>query len=481
MIVVLAEALPMEWSKEELRGVFERACARTRDKSPATFDKWFGGIQFDDLTDGVLSLRAQNEFVLDWVKQNFLPDLVGHIREVTGWSVQTAWLVDPQIERPLSRTPVASPVRSKPLSVRRDVASVPPPSSRPPEEARRALPPEDINPRHTFANFVVGPSNQLAHAAAVAAAGGGGRRYNPLFICGSTGLGKTHLVNAIGLRVHEERPQTRIRYVSAERFTNEFITALQHQRMDEFRSRYREQCDLLLVDDIQFLAGRVQTQEEFFHTFNALHSADKQIVMTSDKYPQALERMEERMVSRFASGLVADIQTPELETRVAIVRNKAALEGIEIPDEVAIYLAQTVRSNVRELEGTLIRLAAKSSLTSRRVDLDFVKSELSSSVAQRTQLMSVEDIQRAVCHHFHLRTSDLTSKDRHKTVAFARHVAMYLCKQRLKCSFPELGRAFGGRDHTTVISAVRKIEAQRENDPQLRAHIEAIERKLAVD
>ncbi|MCC6525120.1 MAG: chromosomal replication initiator protein DnaA [Polyangiaceae bacterium] len=475
----------MGMPKDELRQVFERACGQTRERSPATFDKWFGGVQFEDLTDGVLSLRAQNEFVLEWVKQNFLPDIVANIRAATGWSVQPAWLIDPQIDRPIARAPVAQPVRSKPLSLRpssgagRDGG---PPSSRPTDEPRPPLPPpEDINPRYTFSNFVVGPSNQLAHAAAVAAAGGGGRRYNPLFLCGGTGLGKTHLVNAIALRVYAERPTTRIRYVSAEHFTNQFITALQHHRMDEFRSRYRDQCDLLLVDDIQFLAGRVQTQEEFFHTFNALHGADRQIVMTSDKYPQALERMEERLVSRFASGLVADIQTPELETRVAIVRNKAALEGIELPDEVAVYLAQAIRSNVRELEGTLIRLAAKSSLTGRRVDLEFVRAELSATVTQRTQTMSVEDIQRAVCHHFHLRTSDLTSKDRHKTVAFARHVAMYLCKSRLKCSFPELGRAFGGRDHTTVMSAVRKIEAQRENDPQLRAHIEAIERKLAVE
>jgi chromosomal replication initiator protein len=457
------------------RAIFEAAAQRTRERSPATFDQWFGGVQFDDLTNGVLTLRAQNEFVMDWVKTNFLPELRDQIRDLSGDSVQVNWILDPHLAEPVSTARLVEPVRPRPMAIAGDVAPL---SSR---EERREPPPEDINPRHTFANFVVGPSNQLAHAAAVAAAGGGGRRYNPLFLCGGTGLGKTHLVHAIAHRVYEERPSARIRYLSAERFTNEFITGLQHQRMDEFRSRYREACDVLLVDDIQFLAGRVQTQEEFFHTFNALHNADKQIVVTSDKYPQALERMEERLVSRFASGLVADIQTPELETRVAIVRNKAQLEGIEMDDEVAVYLAQAIRSNVRELEGTLIRLAAKSSLTQRIVDLDFVQTELNTAVAHRTQTLSVEDIQRAVCQHFHLRTSDLTSKDRHKTIAFARHVAMYLCKQRLKCSFPELGRAFGGRDHTTVMSAVRKIENQREDDPNVRAHIEAIERKLAVE
>jgi chromosomal replication initiator protein len=232
------------------------------------------------------------------------------------------------------------------------------------------------------------------------------------------------------------------------------------------------------VDDIQFLAGREQTQEEFFHTFNALHSAGRQIVVTSDTYPQNLEGMPERLVSRFSWGLVADIQVPELETRVAIVRNKAAQEAIQLGDDVALYLAQTISSNVRELEGTLIRLAAKSSLTARPVDLAFARAEISAT-SPRAELMSVEDIQRAVCHHFHLRSIDLTSKDRHKSIAFARHVAMYLCKQRLKCSFPEIGRAFGNRDHTTVMSAVRKIEAQRESDPQVRAHLEALERKLA--
>ena len=464
-------------SKQQMRAIFDRAIASTRERSPATFDVWFGGVGFDDLTDGVLTLRVHDEFVLDWVKTNFLPEIVEQLRTMTGQSIQVAWIVDSKLAAPISpRVPMAEPVRPRALTVGTQTTDGEAPSSR-----RRQTPPDDINPRFTFSNFIVGPSNQLAHAAAVAAAGGGGRRYNPLFLCGGTGLGKTHLVHAIAMRVCEERPDARIRYVSAERFTNEFITALQHQRMEEFRTRYREQCDLLLVDDIQFLAGRVQTQEEFFHTFNALHNADREIVVTSDKYPQALERMEERLVSRFASGLVADIQPPELETRVAIVRNKAALEGIEIDDEVAVSLAQAIRSNIRELEGSLIRLAAKSSLTGRRVDIDFVREELKTIVSQRSQPLSVEDIQRAVCAHFRLRTSDLTSKDRHRTVAFARHVAMFLCKQRLRCSFPELGRAFGNRDHTTVMSAVRKIEVQRDDDPELRAHLEAIERKLAVE
>jgi chromosomal replication initiator protein len=505
--------------RDEARAIFDRAVEHTRMLSPATFDQWFGGIQFDDLTDGVLSLRAQNEFVLDWVKVNFLPTLSNKIRELTGWSVQVAWTVDQNLSTPIAVRAQVPPVRPRPIAVR--PSTPPPPTSgldsrleiagsvdpqapdrdderaanvsvgsirrvaaatmdAPPPNPRPRATPDDINPKHTFGSFVVGPSNQLAHAASIAAAGGGGRRYNPLFICGGTGLGKTHLMHAIAHRVHGERPDARIIYVSAENFTNDFITALQHHRMDEFRSRYRSSCDVLLVDDIQFLAGREGTQEEFFHTFNALHSVDRQIVVTSDKYPQNLERMEERLVSRFSWGLVADIQMPELETRVAIVRNKAALEGFALDDDVALFLAQMIRSNVRELEGTLIRLAAKSSLTNRPVDLAFARAEIAAAAPfLRAATMSVEDIQRAVCHHFHLRSIDLTSKDRHKSVAFARHVAMYLCKQRLKVSFPEIGRAFGNRDHTTVMSAVRKIEAQRDSDPQVRAHIEALERRLA--
>jgi chromosomal replication initiator protein len=462
------------WTPREL---WDKAVAHTRTRSPTSFDQWFAGIQFDDLTDGVLSLTARDEFVLEWVRDHFVPTLTQSIRDMTGWSVQVAWSLDPDLSRPVCERPPAPSVRPRPISIRAPVAA---PAPLPETPVRTAPAPTGMNPKHTFANFVVGPSNQLAHAAAVASAGGGGRRYNPLFICGGTGLGKTHLVHAIAHRVHAERPDARIIYVSAELFTNDYIRSLQHHKMDEFRARYRKECDLLLVDDIQSLAGREQTQEEFFHTFNALHASDKQIVVTSDTYPQELERMEERLVSRFTWGLVADIQMPEMETRVAIVRKKAQIEGIDLPDDVAVYLAQSIRSNIRELEGTLIRLAAKSSLTGGAVDLEFAKAEIAAVSPARAQTTSVEDIQRVVCHHFHLRSNDLLSKDRHKSVAFARHVAMYLCKSRLKCSFPELGRAFGNRDHTTVMSAVRKIESQRDRDPEVRAHIEAIERKLAT-
>ncbi|HEY3496998.1 MAG TPA: chromosomal replication initiator protein DnaA [Polyangiaceae bacterium] len=452
---------------------FRRAAEQTRSRSPASFDQWFSGVQLDGVEGSAILLAARDEFVRDWVRDHFLPDMLDTLRRLMGGSdgpaLEVKWRIAGEITRPVSEPRNAS------VAPRARTSDFPRPRSVPPPRASLA---DALNPKHTFGNFVVGPSNELSYAAALASASEGRPRYNPLFIAGGTGLGKTHLMHAIAHKVLEERPATRVVYVSAEHFTNAFIEALQHHKMDEFRARYRSQCDLLLVDDIQFLAGREQTQEEFFHTFNALHDADRLIVVTSDKYPQQLQRMPERLVSRFGSGLVADIQMPQLETRVAIVRKKAVLEGIQLTDEVAELLAQGVPSNVRELEGALIRLAAKASLTARPIDVEFVKSEMA-LVGRRPDVMSVEDIQKAVCSHFRLSNSELLSKDRHKSVAFARQVAMYVCRQRLKSSFPELGRAFGNRDHTTVMSAVRRVEALRARDPQVNAHLEAIEQKLA--
>lgn len=459
-----------------MQDVWNGAIAELRSKMPTTFDRWFSSVQFDGLTDGVLQLRAQNAFVRDFVTTHYIPVLKEKIRERTGHAIDVAWSIDAELP---------SPVSEKPL----DRQSVPPPPPSPTAQVVEtrvaeapAMPvssPAGLNPKYLFANFVVGASNELAHAAALAAAGAGSvRRYNPLFICGGTGLGKTHLLHAIGHHVHAARPSARIVVVSAEAFTNEFIAAIAAKEMDAFRTRYRTQCDLLLMDDVHNLAGREQTQEEFFHTFNALHSADKQIVLTSDRYPHELERTTERLVSRFTWGLVADVQVPQLETRVAIVRKKAQLEQLEIDDDVAVLLAQAIRSNVRELEGALIRLAAQASILGRRIDVEFARSVLASTLPSRQQPVSVEDVVRAVCHHFNLRSSDLLGKDRHRSVAQARHVAIYLCRQRLKCSYPELGRHFGHRDHTSVMHAVKKVEALRATDADLRGHIDAIERKL---
>lgn len=508
-----------------------QALQHTRARSPATFEQWFSSVQFDGVENGVVHLAARDEFVRDWVREHFLPTLVGQLRELLGHDLEVKWRVAAVLEAPICPPPALREARmpqvvrgsSYPPSSRRPVttagaegAALSPTGlvgaegssaqgfagqaaqvrqvshtvsgpatrafSRPPHARRfeaQPRPVSQLNPKFTFENFVVGSSNELAHAAAYASAGGGGPRYNPLFIAGGTGLGKTHLMHAIAHKILKDRPDARIVYVSAEFFTNEFIEALQNHRMEEFRARYRKDCDVLLLDDIQFLAGREQTQEEFFHTFNALHDAGVPIIVTSDKYPQQLQRMPERLVSRFTSGLVADVQAPQLETRVAILKKKAQLEGINLPDVVAVLLAQNVQSNVRELEGSLIRLAAKASLTGRPIDEALIQGEVTLVAGSSARIVCVPDIQRVVCNHFRVTNAELMSKDRHKSVAFARQVAMYLCRQRLKSSFPELGRAFGNRDHTTVMSAVRRVESLRKRDPQVNAHLEAIERRLA--
>jgi chromosomal replication initiator protein len=476
----------------EMRQLWLQAVAKTRSKSPVTFEQWFSGVQFDGLQDNVLYLSARDEFVRDWVHDHFVPDLIDQLACLQGGErVSVKWQVQRDLHQPVAEvdtTPDSQPDASSTRASDGWRASTIPPaigrSKRPsvvpkPSASANSEVWQALNPKFTFGNFIVGPSNELAYAAARAVADTGGVRYNPLFIAGGTGLGKTHLMHAIAHTVLLNRPEAKVMYVSAERFTNEFIEALQHHKMDEFRLRYRACCDVLLVDDVQFLAGREQTQEEFFHTFNALHEANKQIVVSADKYPHQLQRMPERLASRFTSGLVADVQVPQLETRVAIVRKKAELEKIDVPDAVAVLLAQCVQSNVRELEGALIRLAAKSSLTGQQIDEEFARRELLLVGSRRPDPTSVADIQRVVCVHFRLSNAELLSKDRHKSVAFARQVAMYLCRQRLKCSFPELGRAFGNRDHTTVISAVRRVEALRQTDPKVAAHLEAIEHKLA--
>lgn len=440
--------------------------------SGESFETWLQPIQCGAWDGEKLELRIPNRFYADWIRTHYLDLLLEVLRDKSALAeVDVCFAVDEELAEAVHKsTPPAAPTLPPPAPL---PSSVAPPAAKPSQATT------NLNPRYVFDSFVVGPSNQLAHAASVAAASNPGSRYNPLFIYGGVGLGKTHLVNAIGQRVLQDRPESRILYVSAERFTNEFIWALQNHRIDEFRDRYRNQCDVLLMDDIQFLASREQTQEEFFHTFNALYHSDKQIVVSSDQYPQQIGKMEERLVSRFQWGMVADIQAPELDTRVAIVRKKAEQECIEITVEVAHLIAQSVKSNVRELEGMLLRLAVKAELLKRPIDMDFTREALRTSMPSPESLATVEDIQRAVCEHFNIRMSDMRSPRRHRSIAHPRMIAMYMCRQRLKTSYTELGDRFGGKDHTTVMSAVRKIESRLDSDDlDLLASVEAIERKL---
>jgi chromosomal replication initiator protein len=333
-------------------------------------------------------------------------------------------------------------------------------------------------PKYTFGNFVVGASNQFAHAASKAVANQPGDHYNPLFIYGGVGLGKTHLVNAIGHQVLDRREDARVVYLSSESFMNELIAALRRDRMDDFKARFRR-IDVLIVDDVQFLAGRERTQEEFFHTFNTLYDGHHQIVLTSDKFPKEIPDLEERLRNRFEWGLIADIQPPDIETRVAILEKKAEIEGIELPQEVAIFLATHIDSNVRELEGSLTRLGAFASLNKCPITVDFAREVLQSVLRDRGErAITIESIQKAVCDFFRIRANDLRSKKRTRTVALPRQVAMYLCRRYTDASFPVIGDRFGGRDHSTVIHAAQVIERRLREDPTFRATVERLERLL---
>ncbi|MBI4366046.1 MAG: chromosomal replication initiator protein DnaA, partial [Deltaproteobacteria bacterium] len=338
---------------------------------------------------------------------------------------------------------------------------------------------EPLNPRYNFARFVVGANSQFAHAACKSVADLPGGHYNPLFIYGGVGLGKTHLLNAVGLALQERHPDLRILYIGSERFVNELINSIRYDKMGDFRRKYRESCDVLLIDDIQFIAGKERTQEEFFHTFNTLYDSQRQIIVTSDKFPKDMNGLEERLRSRFEWGLIADIQPPDLETRVAILRKKADADRIVLPDEVANYLAQQIRSNVRELEGSLIRLSAYASLNGRPITIDLAREILKNMVRDGDQRCSIEAVQKLVADYYQIKVPELKSARRMRHLAFPRQIAMYLCKKHIKSSFPEIGQKFGGKDHTTVIHACRKIDLALKSNPRLRDDIEFLEKSLA--
>lgn len=332
------------------------------------------------------------------------------------------------------------------------------------------------NPKYTFKNFVVGASNQFAHAACLAVAEAPAQAYNPLFIYGGVGLGKTHLLNSIGNYV-AERGDLRIAYVTTEQFTNEVINSIRYDKMVELRRRYRN-VDMLLIDDIQFLAGKERTQEEFFHTFNTLYEAGKQIVLSSDRFPKEMPSMEERLRSRFEWGLIADLQQPDVETRIAILRKKSEEEGIAIGEDVVQLLAANLKSNIREIEGALIRLGAYASLTGHSINVDMAKNVLRDLLGGKRKVITTEDIQEAVANRYHIKISDLKSKRRTKTLVYPRQVAMYLCRELTDASFPEIGRDFGGKDHTTIIHACKQVQKSLEKDSSLQATINSISEEV---
>lgn len=440
------------------------------------FETWIAPLHPRLDAEGHLTFLIPNRFYADWVGTHY-QELIASTLASQGFEIdcqRIAWQVDPS--RRLAPPAVAASKEKKPQKqrVRQEsrAALRKTPSSRPTALERQ------LNPEHCFSSFVVGPTNQLAHAASAVVAQSPGERYNPLFIYGGVGLGKTHLLNAIGNELLSKDPDVCVRYLSAEHFTNEFIFALRNNEIDAFRTRYRVHCDALLIDDIQFLAGREQTQEEFFHTFNSLHQSGRQIVVTSDVEPHRIAGMQERLISRFQSGLVADTQPPDLDLRVAILLKKAEQEKYILPQEVALCIAQRVQRNVRELEGTLTRLIAQSQLEGQPIDMAMAMSTLPGTQLASSVNLTAETVQRLVCDHFRLRLIDLRSAKRSRTLSYPRMIAMYLCRENLKASYVELGDTFGGRDHSSVLAAVRKVSRLIASDDDTQRTVDVLQQQI---
>ena len=409
------------------------------------FNTWVRPLQALE-RDHELHLLAPNRYVVEWLNQNSLPrihELVNSLAEGTVKQVVLDVGTRPDPAGSSLSPAAAASAAIKPK--RPDVAIL---GSR-------------INPEFTFDNFVEGKSNQLAKAAALQVAGNPGKAYNPLFIYGGVGLGKTHLMHAVANRIRASSPQARLAYVHSERFVSDMVRALQHRTINEFKTAYRS-LDALLIDDIQFFAGKEGSQEEFFHTFNALLEGQQQVIMTCDRYPKEVNGLEERLKSRFGWGLTVAIEPPELETCVAILMSKAALSGTELPEEVAFFIAKRIRSNVRELEGALRRVVANAHFTGRPITLEFARDALKDLIALQEKLVTVENIQKTVAEYYKIRVADLLSKRRSRSIARPRQVAMALAKELTNHSLPEIGDAFGGRDHTTVMHACKRIKDLRE-------------------
>ena len=411
------------------------------------FNTWIRPLQAVE-DEGRLRLLAPNRFVVDWLQEHYIQRIL-EILDGSGSETELVVEVGSRESAPQPRGP--SPTRM---------------TGMPSPERAAATMASRLNPAFTFQTFVEGKSNQLARAAASQVGENPGTSYNPLFIYGGVGLGKTHLMHAVGNAMLAKKPAARVAYVHSERFVGDMVRGLQHNKISEFKRSYRS-LDALLIDDIQFFAGKERSQEEFFHTFNALLEGQRQIVLTCDRYPKEVAGLEERLKSRFGWGLTVAIEPPELETSVAILMSKAEAEGVELPEQVAFFIAKRIRSNVRELEGALRRVVANSRFTGRPINLEFAKEALRDLLALQERLVSIENIQKTVAEYFKLRVGDLLSKKRSRSIARPRQIAMALAKELTNHSLPEIGDAFGGRDHTTVLHACRRIVSLRETEKRV--------------
>ncbi|TCS95480.1 chromosomal replication initiator protein DnaA [Hazenella coriacea] len=441
-----------------IQELWSKTLEAIQDKiSKPSFETWLKTTEAIELENDILSISAPNDFARDWLESRYADLVRDSLKEVTGSSIGVKF-----------------------ISQNTDATE---------EEADSALPKEEIeeieqppkaqlNPRYTFDTFVIGSGNRFAHAASLAVAEAPAKAYNPLFIYGGVGLGKTHLMHAIGHYVQSHNPACRVVYLSSEKFTNEFINSIRDNKTIHFRNKYRS-VDILLIDDIQFLAGKEQTQEEFFHTFNALHEENKQIIISSDRPPKEIPTLEDRLRSRFEWGLITDVQPPDLETRIAILRKKAIADQLDVPSEVLAFIADRIDTNIRELEGALIRVVAYSALMNQQITTDLAAEALKDIMpSSRPRVINIPDIQQVVSTYYRLRVEDLKSKKRTKAVAFPRQIAMYLCRELTDHSLPKIGEDFGGRDHTTVMHAHEKIRRILEQDPQLQMAIQELKKRI---
>lgn len=424
--------------------------------SKPSFDTWFKATKVVSIDDHSIVISAPTTFAVEWLESRYTKLVATTVYEYLGKQVDVSFVIEESAppEQPAVYKEPQAPVQT--------------------EDSISHM----LNPKYTFDTFVIGSGNRFAHAASLAVAEAPARAYNPLFLYGGVGLGKTHLMHAIGHYILEHSPSSKVVYISSEKFTNEFINAIRDNRAESFRNKYRN-IDILLIDDIQFIAGKESTQEEFFHTFNALHEERKQIIISSDRPPKEIPTLEERLRSRFEWGLITDIQPPDLETRIAILRKKAKAENLDIPNEAMMYIANQIDTNIRELEGALIRVVAYSSLINQDITTHLAAEALKDIIpSSRPKMITIQDIQQRVGEYFNLKMEDFKARKRTKAIAFPRQIAMYLSRELTDFSLPKIGDAFGGRDHTTVIHAHEKISQQIKNDQELNKVINNITEKI---
>ena len=427
--------------------------------SRPSFETWLKSTKAASITEDTITVCAPNKFTREWLENRYTQLIAAAVLECIGRKVDVRFITEESLESDLPPAPAPA----------RRIPPAPPPV---------ATGGSMLNPKYTFDTFVIGVTNRFAHAASLAVAEAPAKSYNPLFLYGGVGLGKTHLMHAIGHYIMEHNPSARVLYISSEKFTNEFINAIRDNRGESFRNKYRN-IDILLIDDIQFLAGKEQTQEEFFHTFNALHEERKQIVISSDRPPKEIPTLEERLRSRFEWGLITDIQPPDLETRIAILRKKAKAENLDIPNEAMMYIANQIDSNIRELEGALIRVVAYSSLINQDITVHLAAEALKDIIPNsRNRALTIQDIQQHVGEFYGMKIEDFKARKRTKSVAFPRQVAMYLSRELTDYSLPKIGEAFGGRDHTTVIHAHEKISQMLQHDQELYRIVQTLRERI---